>query len=96
MDRSGYPIPQARVTLMRREETVQNIVTGETGEFNFDTLPAGQYEIDVVARGFQHGQYLLKLSKHKNPKRALRISLGIGSLQCGGSIEVVEGESTDH
>jgi hypothetical protein len=92
---SDYPIPQARVTVTRGEEPVQTILTGDTGEFNFDSLPAGQYEIDVTAKGFQHGRYMLKLSPRKNPKRDLRITLGIGSLQCGGSIEVVEGKSAE-
>src|ERR1700733_10618387 len=62
MDRSDYPISQAQVTVMRGEETVQTIVTGETGEFNFDSLPDGKYEIAVKARGFQHARYFLKLS----------------------------------
>ncbi len=96
MDRSDYPIPQAQVTVMRGEETVQTIVTGETGEFNFDSLPDGKYEIDVKARGFQHARYILKLSSRRNPKPILRITLGVGSIQCQGSIEVVEEKPTPH
>ena len=87
-DGSDQPIPQAQVSVMRAEETVQTIVTGETGEFNFDSLRDGKYEIDVKASGFQHARYMLKLSSHRNPKPVLRITLGIGSIRCQGSIEV--------
>ena len=90
MDRADYPIPQAQVTVLRGEEKVQTMLTDETGEFSFDSLSAGKYYIDVGARGFQHARYILKLSSRKNPNKILRITLGIGSIQCQGSIEVVE------
>jgi hypothetical protein len=96
MDRSDYPIPQAQVTVMRGEETVQSFLTDATGEFNFNSLSVGKYEIDVKAKGFQHARYILKLSSRKNPKQILRITLGIGSIQCQGSIEVVEEEPQPH
>jgi hypothetical protein len=95
MDRSGYPIPQAQVSVMRGEKVVQTFTAGEIGEFNFDSLSDGQYEIDVTARGFQHARYIVNLSSQKNPKRVLRITLGIGSIQCQGSIEVEE-HATQH
>ena len=96
MDLSDYPIPQAQVTVMRGEETIQSNVTGGTGEFNFDSLPDGKYEIDVKARGFQHARYSLKLSSRRSPQPVLRITLGIGSIYCQGSIEVVKEKPKPH
>jgi hypothetical protein len=90
MDRSDFPISQAQVTVLRGEEIVQQFTTGESGEFKFDSIADGKYQIDVRARGFQHARYIVKLSSHRNAKRGLRITLGIGDLQCRGSIEVEE------
>lgn len=90
VDRTNYPIPQAQIAVMREDETLQTIITDDKGEFSFNSLPVGKYEIDVGARGFQHTRYMLRLSSRKNPKQVLRITLGVGSIQCNGSIEGAE------
>ena len=96
MDRSGWPIPNAQVKVMQGEKTLERVTTGENGQFRFDSLEDGKYEVDVTARGFQHARYIVKLSGRKNPKQALRITLGIGSIYCQGSIEVIRKESATH
>ena len=96
VDRSGWPIPNAQVRVLQGEKTIQSVLTGESGQFRFDSLEDGKYEVDVTARGFQHARYIVKLSSLKKPKQALRITLGIGFIYCQGSIEVIRQESSTH
>lgn len=90
VDSFGRPIPGATVIATRGGKNLGTSRTNEAGEFNFDLLDKGEYELHFAQSGFQPADYkvfLTKPSKHWN--RSLRIVLITGSLHCGGTISVV-------
>ena len=52
-DATGAVIPNSQVVLANPANGVkQNAVTGNDGVFTFAAVPVGQYELDVIAAGF--------------------------------------------
>ena len=49
VDQTGAAIPNARVTINKRRQT---LVTGKPGEVNFGDLAPGKYQLQIVAEGF--------------------------------------------
>jgi hypothetical protein len=49
VDQTGAAIPNARITINKRRQT---IVTGNPGEVNFGDLAPGKYQLQIVAEGF--------------------------------------------
>jgi hypothetical protein len=87
VDQSGVPIPAVKVTVLKDGTAVKSGTTDESGEFDFDTIQSGKYELDATVLGFQHARYQLTVLKPTNScKRALRIEMVIPSLRCGGEI----------
>jgi Carboxypeptidase regulatory-like domain len=53
-DQSGAVIPDATVTALNLDTTVQQTTkTNANGFYNFTSLPVGRYEIEVVREGFE-------------------------------------------
>jgi hypothetical protein len=87
VDSDGRPITDVKVTVLKDGMTVKNARTDETGEFDFDGIEAGKYELDATANGFQHARYQLTVLKPTNScKHALRIGMVVGGIHCGGDI----------
>jgi hypothetical protein len=49
VDQTGAAIPNARVTINKRRQT---LTTGKPGEVNFGDLAPGKYQLQIVAEGF--------------------------------------------
>jgi Carboxypeptidase regulatory-like domain len=49
IDQTGAAIPNARVTINKRRQT---LTTGKPGEVNFGDLAPGKYQLQIVAEGF--------------------------------------------
>jgi hypothetical protein len=87
VDSSGRPIPAVKVTVLKDGTAVKNDATDENGEFDFEAIQPGKYELDAKIPGFQPARYQLTLSKPTNScKHALRIEMEVGSIHCGGDI----------
>jgi hypothetical protein len=57
LDQDGAAIAGANVVLKQTASSFERIASsGETGEFRFEKLPAGTFEIIVIARGFDSYQ----------------------------------------
>ena len=79
IDSQGVPIPNVAVTVFKKKDAVTHAATNEAGQFDFDKLAPGEYEIDVVMDEFQHGRYKLTLSKPTSScKKALQIEMEVG------------------
>jgi hypothetical protein len=80
-------ITDANVTVLKDGATVKNATVDGAGEFDFDGIQQGDYELDATARGFQHARYQLTILKPTNScKHALRIEMVVGGIHCGGDI----------
>ncbi len=87
VDSSGTPIPGVNVTVLKDGTAVENAKSDDAGEFDFDVLQAGRYELDATMSGFQHAHYQITLSKpSKSCKHALRVEMAVSSIHCGGDI----------
>jgi Carboxypeptidase regulatory-like domain len=87
VDSSGRPIPAVKVTVLKDGTAVKNDATDENGEFDFEAIQPGKYELDARTPGFQPARYQLTLSKPTNScKHALRIEMEVGGIHCGGDI----------
>ena len=53
VDPLGATVAKATVTLIRDTQTVSSTSSGPNGEFSFNGVPEGRYQIDVRAAGFQ-------------------------------------------
>jgi len=59
--------------------------TADAGEFNFDVMEPGKYDLDVVAPGFKPARYHLTLARPTSScTNALRVEMDVGSLNCVG------------
>jgi hypothetical protein len=91
VDRYGEPIEGAQVTVQENGTPVGVKQTKADGGFDFPSLEAGEYEIQVSADNFTSGNYKIFLSRPaKTCKRILRIQLAIGGEDCPGDIAVVK------
>ena len=87
VDSQGVAISGVGVTVLTGGTTVATSTTADAGEFDFDALDAGTYELDVIASGFRHARYQLTLSSPTTScKNALRVQMEIGSLHCEGDL----------
>jgi iron complex outermembrane receptor protein/vitamin B12 transporter len=80
VDQLGGPVAEATVTLMRDGQRVAGTTSGARGEFTFEGLTEGRYQVDVSATGFQ-------------PQRSEAVFVGAGAratLQVGLRIGVLE------
>jgi len=91
VDSSGRPIPSVNVAILQGGESVASATTDDAGEFRFDSLKEGAYELAAAEDGFQRVRYKIVLSHpsmHWN--RSLQIELVVGLEHCGGDIKIVK------
>ena len=53
VDQLGGPIAQATIALVRDGQRVAGTTSDARGEFTFDGLAEGRYQVDVSAAGFE-------------------------------------------
>jgi hypothetical protein len=93
VDQSGQPIPGVDVAILKDGNVIKTVKTGDSGEFTFDSLQQGDYELDATAVGFQHARYKVKLQRPTNSsKKVIRVELAVGDVHCGGNVRVVKSE----
>jgi hypothetical protein len=52
-DKSGASLPNAEVKVTGKDTGLTRVTTsGESGDYRFDLLPAGRYEVRITAKGF--------------------------------------------
>jgi hypothetical protein len=73
---------------LRRRHEVQS---GENGNFSFENLKEGNYEIQVQASGYASFEFSVVLANaDKKCKRALQIPLSIRSSACTGNVRLAK------
>ena len=86
VDPQGRAVPGVVVTILQRATTVATCTTADEGEFNFDVMEPGKYELDAMAPGFKHARYQLTLLRPtRSCKNALQVQMEGGSLHCEGN-----------
>jgi len=85
VDPQGAAIPGVKITILRGTDSVAASTTVDAGEFNFDVMEPGKYDLDVTAPGFKPARYhLTLLSPTKSCRNALRVEMEVGSVHCVG------------
>ena len=85
VDQQGVAIPGVTVSILKDATTIGTSATADTGEFDFDAMEPGTYELDTTAPGFQHARYQLSLSKPtRSCKNALLVRMEVGGVHCEG------------
>lgn len=79
VDQNGAPVPDAAIVLRPAGGEVRTFAPDANGRFDADSLPAGQYRIEVIAMGFAPLQESVTLSPDQRIER--RFSLPLGSLE---------------
>jgi len=83
VDPLGATVPGVEVTILRGTETIATYTTADAGEFNFDVMEPGKYDLEVIARGFKPAQYQVTLLRPtRSCRNALRVQMEIGSVHC--------------
>jgi hypothetical protein len=87
VDVFGRPLSGAQVAVTRDGTVVKELSTDASGEFDFDAVPAGKYDLDVKIPGFKSAQYRLNLSRPmRTCKNALGIEVSVTGIHCEGNI----------
>jgi hypothetical protein len=85
VDQQGAAISGVAVTILKDGTTIAGSETADTGEFNFDVMEPGKYELETIVRGFVPARYQLILSRPtKSCRNALLVKLQVGGLHCEG------------
>jgi hypothetical protein len=99
IDTTGAVLPSAEVALTTSAGgALQRTMTDAAGNFRFDTVPQGRYEVRVAFEGFQPNN--VRLSVGGRPPAALRITLQLASLKqevtvSNKTVEVSTGAATN-
>lgn len=90
VDSHGQPIPGVNITILQAGTAVASGQTSDAGEFRFDSLKEGEFELSATAPGFQSARYRVLL-QHPLMRwnRSLQIELAVGAVHCGGDIRIV-------
>jgi len=85
----GEPLSGAEVTILQDGREVASQQTSKDGKFSFEQLPAGNYDIKVVAHDYPSANFSIVIVRSAvKCKRALQVLLAVGS--CGGGISEVK------
>ena len=91
-DASGAAVPNTSVTVKNLATGVQSVTVGsETGEYHFNNLPVGQYEINAQAKGFTTAR-VGNLSIELNKTATVNLTLQVGAVSA--TVEVAEAAAT--
>ena len=92
LDTTGAAVPNATVVATDRATGVKsNAVTSVTGQYRFDNLPVGAYDITVTAQGFTTTT-LSKILVELNMTATANVTLSVGQLST--TVEVTEAATT--
>jgi hypothetical protein len=81
----GEPLSDAKVTVLQDGREIASRQTSKDGKFSFEQLPAGNYDIKVVAHDYLSANFSIVIARSAvKCKRALQVLLAVGS--CGGGI----------
>jgi hypothetical protein len=87
----GEPVANATLTVLSNGNGSTVVKTSERGEFSFDELTPGNYELQVQANGFRRYQFPIVVVKSKSKcSRALEIRLTIGYPENCTGIRIVK------
>ena len=87
-DSTGGALPKASVTIKNRATGVQAVTkTTETGEYRFNNLPVGQYDLSAQAAGFTSAK-LDNLNIELNKTATVNLTLQVGAVS--ETVEVSE------
>ena len=87
LDPSNSAVPQARITLAGGGQQWE-ASTGPSGEFDFQGMPAGNYELRCEVTGFDPVRLPVRVGN--TPTRRLQIRLKLASVK--GEVSVSEGD----
>jgi hypothetical protein len=83
VDQQGNAIPRVAVTILKAATAIATAATPDSGEFNFDVIEPGNYELETMAPGFKQARYQLTLSRPtKSCNNALLVKLKVGGIHC--------------
>jgi Carboxypeptidase regulatory-like domain len=85
IDQSGAPVSRVKVSILKGQRELDVVETGENGEFSFDELDAGNYEVQAEKKGFRTFRFPIVLAKpERRRKKALEVELIVASEACPG------------
>jgi Carboxypeptidase regulatory-like domain len=94
-DATGAVIPNSQVVLANPANGVkQNAVTGNDGVFTFAAVPVGQYELDVIAAGFNPYRQTTNLKIDVNS--ALTVDVVLQVADASQTVNVTENTAEVH
>lgn len=91
VDSSGRPISGVDMAIIQDGVSVASAKTNDAGEFRFDSLKEGAFELSATAPGFVTARYNVLLrhpTTHWN--RSLQIELAVGQVHCSPDIMIVK------
>jgi hypothetical protein len=91
VDSSGHPIPGVNIAIIQDGISVASERTNDAGEFRFDSLKEGAFELSATAPGFVTARYNVLL-RHPTTQwnRSLQIELAVGLVHCSADIRIVK------
>jgi len=91
VDPFGHPIPGVNITIIRDGASIDNTKTNDAGEFSFNSLKEGTFELSAAATGFRSARYSVLLHRPASQwNKSLRIRLEVGAWECNGDIRIVK------
>jgi uncharacterized GH25 family protein len=83
VDYQGEPIPDATISVTRSGTEVKATKTDSRGEFSFDGLGAGQYELKAEAKNFVKFDFPIKIAKPSaKSTQKIWLQLAVGGQDC--------------
>lgn len=96
-DASGGGVPNATITLTNLEtKVVRTQTVNAAGEFNFELLPIGNYEVKAEARGFNAVQAQAMVNTGEVASVALRVEVGNVTqvVEVQGAVAIIDTENS--
>jgi len=84
VDPTGARITNATVKILKGETQVAVVSTGEDGEFSFENLDAGDYQIRAESPGFRTASFHVVVVKPKASSRRMLLIRLVTSDGCTG------------
>jgi Carboxypeptidase regulatory-like domain len=83
VDPDGQPITRVTVVVLKSGTAQHTVTTDDAGQFDFDSVEAGEYKLEATMPGFQPVRYSLTLSKPiKTCRHALEVQMTPGGIHC--------------